>query len=89
MPVTVMPVSSDEEVPHTHCGVRGPMQGVRVDGIAQSFIVSQVLLELPHIKTFNLRSYNVYQSTEAHQKVLPELREAERRNKNTTMTDDS
>ena len=57
--MTVMLVSSDEEVTHTHSGVRSPMQGVRVDGVAHSFIVSQVLLELPHIKTFDLRSYNV------------------------------
>ena len=34
-------VPSDEEV--THCGVRGPVQGVRVDGVVNSFIVPQVL----------------------------------------------
>ena len=56
MKVTVMLVSSDEEVTHTHSGVRGPVQRVRVDGVAHSFIVSQILLELPHVKPFNLRS---------------------------------
>ena len=56
MRVTVMLVSSDEEVTHTHSCVRGAMQGVRVDGVAHSFIVPQVLLELSHVKPFNLIS---------------------------------
>ena len=49
-----MLVSRDKEVTHTHCGMRGPMQGVRVDGVANSLIVPQVFLELLHIKPFNL-----------------------------------
>ena len=56
MRVTVMFVSSDEEVTHTHSCVRGPVQWVRVDGVAHSFIVPRVLLELSHIKPFNLRN---------------------------------
>ena len=48
--VTIMLVSRDEEMTHTHSGVRGPVQRVRVDVIANSFIVPQVLLEPPHIK---------------------------------------
>ena len=46
-----MLVSTDEEMAHTHSGVRGPVQWVRVDVIANSFIALQVSLEPPHIET--------------------------------------
>ena len=49
-----MLVSTDEEMAHTHSGVRGPVQGVRVDVIANSFIALQVSLEPPHIKPLEM-----------------------------------
>ena len=49
-----MLVSRDEEMTHTHSGVRGSVQGVRVDVIANSFIALQVSLEPPHIKPLEM-----------------------------------
>ena len=49
--VTVVLFTRDEEMTHTHSGVRDPVQGVRVDVIANSFIALQVSLEPPHIET--------------------------------------
>ena len=50
MKLTIMLVSRDEEMTHTYSCVRGPVQGVRVNVIANSFIVPKLLLEPLHIK---------------------------------------